>query len=196
MEKNQGPQIDIHVYRKLVVDWFWKLAEDAGLTFPQSGSSESRLTLGDPNAFHVIAKFITHHPFVEFEASDPARQQEVQALAERAVSLTTSGNLGTLVWYSATAEVPAFSMSFSAGIGAFLEQLGVQTRIDGWRRLSQATLLQFIEEPPEDGQKAGLLAPKAVVHLHFAVPAPRVGCKSREIAKTRTAANFFAFARN
>jgi hypothetical protein len=85
-------------------------------------------------------------------------------------------------------------------MGAFLEQLGNQTRIDGWRRLGGNILLQFVEELPSDW-KGGVptLAPKAIVHVHVAVPAPCEGAFASLIAhgalETAGAICTFAFMR-
>jgi hypothetical protein len=82
-------------------------------------------------------------------------------------------------------------------MGSFVERLSIQTRIAGWRRLGANVLLEFAEElPPEWDEKKALFAPKAVVHIHVAIPAPCTGHFSSHIAHAavETAAAICTFA--
>jgi hypothetical protein len=82
-------------------------------------------------------------------------------------------------------------------MGSFMERLGNQTRIVGWRRLGTNVLIEFAEELPKDWDpKNALFAPKALAHIHIAVPAPCVGNFSAHIAHSvvETAAAICSFA--
>ena len=68
-------------------------------------------------------------------------------------------------------------------MGSFIERLSNQTRVVGWRRLGSNILLEFAEELPSGwDEKNALFAPKAVMHIHVAVPAPCPGYFSSHIA--------------
>jgi hypothetical protein len=60
----------------------------------------------------------------------------------------------------------------------------MQQRILGWRRLCRNILLEFTEELPQEWDtKKTLLAPKAIIHVHLAVPAPCEGYFSLHLAQ-------------
>jgi len=168
--------LDIRSRRMLLADWFAHLARESGLDFAQQGTTGQAFTLGAPNAFHVTAHFIETPPFLNFVASDPHRQGIVDAIVPKAVGQVERGDFGGVVWYSTElheVELKLFSSSF---MGPFLQRLGSQTRIAGWRRLGTNILLEFTEDLPADwDEKKALFAPKAVVHVHIAAPGPCAG---------------------
>lgn len=166
----------------LLADWFTKLANQSGLNLSQHGSSGDGFTLGAPNDFHVIAKFIQESPFLRFVASDPDRQTAVEAIGHEAVARVQRGELGGIVWYSTGLHEDEFKLS-SSFMGSFLQRLGSQTRVVGWRRLGSNILLEFTERLPADwNEKNALLAPKSVVHVHIAAPGPCAGRFSSHLA--------------
>ncbi len=160
----------------LLADWFSHFARESGLDLTQHGASDQAFTLGAPNAFHVTANFTDAPPFLNFVASDPGQQRVVDAIVPRAVDRVERGDFGGVVWYSTELHELEFKLSSSSFMGPFLQRLGSQTRIAGWRRLGTSILLEFTEDLPADwDKKTALFAPKAVVHIHIAVPGPCAG---------------------
>ncbi|MGA9666803.1 MAG: hypothetical protein WBQ69_10195 [Gallionella sp.] len=178
------PQLDLRVIRMLLADWFARLAREAGLKLDQYGTGGKGYTLGAPSEFNVTAKFIEERPFLQFLASDANLQELVNKIAQQAVTRVDAGDYGSITWYSvslATECASPFSM------GTFVQQLGSQTRIVGWRRLGSDILIEFTEELPVDLEKKNTpFAPKAVAHIHIAVPSPCAGHFSSYIAHSAT----------
>ena len=180
------PELDARAGRMLVADWFRRFAGEAGLPLNQYGTSGEAFTLGAPNEFNVAARFRDQPPYLSFVASDSSRQQLVDALAQQAFAQVASGNFGDVVWHSASIVASSFQLASPFSMGPFLQQLGSQTRIVGWRRLGRDVLIEFTEEVPDDWNESNvLLAPKAVVHVHIAVPAPCHGHFSSHISHAR-----------
>jgi hypothetical protein len=151
----------------------------------QHGTSGQAFTIGAPNDFHITAHFVDAPPFLKFVASDPARQSAIDRLVPMAVAKVEHGDFGSGVWYSTELHEIQFTLaSPSFWMGSFLQRLGNQTRIVGWRRLGPSILLEFteiLEQGDEEG-KQRLLAPQAVVHVQIAAPGPAPGHFSSQIA--------------
>lgn len=176
-------QFDTRTWRMLLADWFAHLARESGLDLTQHGTSGQAFTLGAPNAFHVTAHFIEAPPFLNFVASDPGRQGIVDAIVPKAVGHVERADLGGVVWYSTELHEVELRFSPLSLIGPFLQRLGSQTRIAGWRRLGASILLEFVEkerDPPSEEKH--ILAPKAIVYVHIAAPGPCAGHFSSHIA--------------
>lgn len=133
----------------LLADWFVRLAGDHGLEFGQRSSADDRFTIGDPNAFHVVADLIEAAPFLRFVASDSSHQDLVDRISMEASLRVDAADFGGTVWYST--ELHEIELEFSpfSLMGPFLQRLGSQTRIAGWRRLGSSILLEFVEDTPE-----------------------------------------------
>jgi hypothetical protein len=190
-------QVDVRAVRMLLADWFAHLAREAGLPLDQYGSGSEAFTLGAPNAYNVTAQFIQERPFLRFLSSDAARQELVDSLVQQAVARVEAGDYGGIIWHSASLPAVGFQLASPFSMGPFLQQLGSQTRIVGWRRLGSNILLEFTEELPSDwDEKKALFAPKAVAHVHVAIPAPCAGHFSSHIAHraTETVAAICTFA--
>lgn len=190
-------RIDIRALRMLCTDWLSQLGREVGLPFSQYGSSGDSFTIGSPNDLHVTAHFADDEPYLRFVSSDPSRQSQIDSLAKEAASRVKQGNFGSTVWHSATCPAPDFQLAPLFSMGSFMERLGNQTRIVGWRRLGTNVLIEFAEELPKDWDpKNALFAPKALAHVHIAVPAPCVGNFSAHIAHSvvETAAAICSFA--
>jgi hypothetical protein len=190
-------QFDLRAIRMLLADWFARLAREAGLRLNQYGSSNEAFTLGAPNEFNVTAKFVHECPFLRFLSSDAARQELVDSLARQAAARVEAGDYGGTIWYSVSLAAVGFQLASPFSMGPFMQQLGSQTRIVGWRRLGSNILFEFTEELPADwNEKKALFAPKAVVHVHVAIPAPCAGHFSSHIAHgaTETVAAICTFA--
>ncbi len=181
----------------LCADWLSQLGREVGLPFTQYGSSGDSFTIGSPNDLHVTAHFVDDEPYLRFVSSDPSRQSQIDSLAKEAASRVKQGNFGSAVWHSATCPAPDFQLDPPFSMGSFMEQLGNQTRIVGWRRLGTNVLIEFSEELPKDWDpRNALFAPNALAHLHIAVPAPCPGNFSDHIAHSvvETAAAICSFA--
>jgi hypothetical protein len=188
---------DIRALRMLCADWLLQLGRDAGLPFDQHGSSGDFFTIGASNDFHVIAHFVDVEPYLRFVSSDPLQQSLIDSLATEAASRVKQGNLGSTVWHSATCPAPDYQPPTHFAFGSFMERLGSQTRIVGWRRLGSGVLIEFAEKLPNDWDpKNALFAPQALAHVHIAVTAPCVGNFSAHIAHPvlETAAAICSFA--
>ena len=176
-------QLDLRAVRMLLADWFGRLAREADLPLNQYGSNGEAFTLGSPNEFNVTAKFIDQPPYLRFIGSEPARQELVDSLAKEAVARVGADTFGDVVWHSASMSAVGWQLASPFSMGPFLQQLGSQTRIVGWRRLGRDVLIEFTEELPPDWNEANVLfAPKAIVHAHVAVPAPCAGHFSSHVA--------------
>jgi len=176
-------QLDLRVSRMLLADWFARLAGEAGLQLDQYGSSGEVFTLGAPTGLNVTARFIEANPYLQFVSSDPARQALIDDLASKAVEHANAGDLGAINWYSGSLSAEGFQLAAPFSMGSFIQQLGNQTRIQGWRRLGSNILIEFAEELPADWNENNvLLAPKGIAHVHMAIPAPRAGFLSSHIA--------------
>ena len=190
-------RIDIRALRMLCTDWLSQLGREVGLPFSQYGSSGDSFTIGSPNDLHVTAHFADDEPYLRFVSSDPSRQSQIDSLAKEAASRVKQGNFGSTVWQSATCPALDIQLAPLFSMGSFMERLGNQTRIVGWRRLGTNVLIEFAEELPKDWDpKNALFAPKALAHVHIAVPAPCVGNFSAHIAHSvvETAAAICSFA--
>jgi hypothetical protein len=190
-------RVDIQAFRMLCADWLSQLGSEAGLRFTQYGSSGESITIGSPTDLHVTAHFIDDDPYLRFVSSDSTRQAQIDSLAEEAASRTRQGNFGSIVWYFAACPAPDFELPSPMSMGSLVERLSNQARIIGWRRLGTNVLIEFAEELPKDwDEKNAILAPKALAHVHIAVPAPCAGNFSAFIAHSvlETAAAICSFA--
>lgn len=175
--------LDLRSRRMLLADWFGRLGVDAGLSLTQHGTSGNAYTLGSPSSFNVRAEFIDDEPYLRFVPSDPSHDELIGRLAAEAAARVRAGDFGGEVWYSTELHEIAFSMASPQFMGTLLQRLGNQTRISGWRRLGGGVLLEFTEERAEgENGKPALLAPKAVVKVHIAVPGPWPGHFASHIA--------------
>lgn len=176
--------LDLPSRRRLTADWFGRLAEQAGLMLTQQGTSGVSFTFGSPDGLRVTAAPIEEEPFLAFTSSDQSRAEEVGQLASRAALEAALPHFGGEVWYSTSMLETPWSLATAQPMSSLILRLGTQTRIIGWRRLGRSILLEFSEEQLEgagDG-KPQLLAPKAQVKLHVAVPGPRAGHFSSHVA--------------
>jgi hypothetical protein len=165
----------------LLVDWFTRLAREAGLDLPQRNADKRAFLVGPPDGFHVVAAFTDQSPFLTLTASDATRQEEVNALSVKAGLRVAGGDFGGVVWHSGVVREIPFTPSPSSFIGPLLQRMGSQQRILGWRRLGPSVLLEFVEEPFEAG-KDHLFAPNAEVLVHIAAPGPCEGHLSHYVA--------------
>lgn len=176
-------QLDVQAFRMLLADWFAHLARKAGLPIDQYGNSDNTFTFGSSNAFNITAQFIQDSPFLRFISSDISQQELVNSIAQQAFTHVNANDFGSIVWYSTSLPASGFQLSPPYSMGPFLEQLGIQTRIIGWRRLGSNILIEFTEElPPDWYEKNALFAPKSIAHAHIAIPAPCVGNFSSHVA--------------
>jgi hypothetical protein len=166
----------------LLADWFGRLAIDAGLDLSQHGSSGDSFTLGSPASYNVRAEFIKEEPYLRFIPSDSTHDELIAKLSAGAVGRVAAMDFGGEVWYSTELHELQWTMSSPQFMGTLLQRLGNQTRIVGWRRLGGDVLLEFTEEATKADGEASLLAPKAVVKVHIAVPGPRPGHFASHIA--------------
>ena len=127
--------LDLNARRRLLADWFVRVAGESGLEFGQRGSGGDRFTIGDPRAFHVVADFIEEAPFLRFVASDANRQDLVDDISSRASDHVDAGDFGGLAWYSTVLHEVEFGLSPFSVMGPLLQRLGSPTRIAGWRIL-------------------------------------------------------------
>jgi hypothetical protein len=167
----------------LLADWLSRLGRDAGLPLNQYGSSGEAFTLGSPTDLHITASFIQEAPYLRFVSSDPQQQSLVDSLAAQAVERVKLGDYGGIAWHSTSCAAPDYQLASPFSMGSFIERLSNQTRIVGWRRLGTNVLIEFTEELPANWDpKNALFAPKALLHIHVAVPAPCPGHFSSHIA--------------
>jgi hypothetical protein len=167
----------------LLADWLSRLGREAGLPLNQYGSSSDAFTLGSPTDLNITASFIPEKPYLRFVSSDPQRQSLVDALAAQAVDRVKRGEYGDVTWHSVSCAAPDYQLGSPFSMGSFVERLSNQTRIVGWRRLGANVLLEFTEELPTNWDpKNALFTPKALVHIHIAVPAPCPGHFSSHVA--------------
>lgn len=175
--------MDIKFTRMLLGDWFRRLGEEIGLPLSHYSSSGTAYTYGSNNDFHVIAEFTDAPPYLNFTSSDKGEQASVDSLVKQAVGHLQDNNLGGVTWYSTTLSSSDLQVATPNFMGSFLQLLGAQTRVLGWRRLGRDIILQFTEELPEDfEEKKELLAPKSLVHVHIAVSSPCSGHYSSHVA--------------
>ena len=176
-------QLDLRAVRMLMADWFARLGREAGLPFSQYGSSGEAFNIGSPTDLNVTANFIQEQPYLRFSCSDPERQDLIDSLVAQAAERVQRDDFGGTVWHSASCAAPDYQIGAPFSMGSFFERLSNQTRIVGWRRVGANILLEFVEElPPDWDGKNTLFAPKAVVHVHVAVPAPCAGNFSSQVA--------------
>ena len=132
-------------------------------------------------------------PYLKFVASDPVAQPAIDDLATKAAERVAQRDFGGPVWYSTQIVDPGLKWS-PLFMGSFLERLGNQTRITGWRRLGRDVLLEFREATSESSDQ--LIAPKAEVKVHIAAPGPNAGHFASHVAHSvlETVASICAFA--
>ncbi|MBS0377142.1 MAG: hypothetical protein JSS29_01540 [Proteobacteria bacterium] len=175
--------MDVAAYRLFVGDWFKKLAVDAGVVSDETSWSATTFTYGDAGAFHATAEILRESPFLKFASSDPARENEIQEIAAKAFARASARDFGTLHWYSTTIGVPEQDSLKALQSGAFLELLGNQVRIVGWRRTGPI-VLEFTEVQLPEGTSLAAFAPAGAVHMHMGIPAPCDGRFSQYIANS------------
>lgn len=179
----QNIQINIRSKRMLLADWFVHLARESKMNLTQYSTSDQAFTLGAQNAFHIIAHFIKEPPFLNFVASDSRQQEIVDAIVPKAVGRVECGDFGGVVWYSTKLPEFEFKLSSPSIIGSFLQRLGSQRRILGWRKLGASIFLEFTEKLPADWDaKKAIFAPEAMVNVHIAAPGPCAGFCSSHVA--------------
>jgi hypothetical protein len=138
----------ILLQRMVLADWFSRLGTEAGFEFEQHGRSGTAFTIGVPPRLHVTAEHVAVPPYLKFVASDPSAQSVIDDLASKAAERVTKRDFGGPIWYSTQIADRGFKLTPSF-MGSFLERLGNQTRISGWRRLGRNVLLEFREAPSE-----------------------------------------------
>ena len=177
----------------VLADWFSRLGTEAGFKFEQHGRSGNAFIIGAPTGLHVTAPYADLPPYLKFVASDPGAQAAIDDLATKAVERVARRDFGGPVWYSTQIADPGLKLSASF-MGNFLERLGNQTRLTGWRRLGRDVLLEFREAPSTSSDH--LIAPKAEVKVHIAAPGPQAGHFASHIAHgvLETVASICAFA--
>lgn len=173
-------QLDRRASRMLLADWFRRLGLEAGLPLTQYGSSGEAFSVGDPKGLLVTAQHVDHHPYLAFRSNDPSLTDTVERIAAQAAARVANGELGATLWYSGAFQEPPLKMSAFSLIGDFVSRLGSQTRIAGWRRLTEGILLEFLEEASETTD--AVAAPRATVNFHVSVQGPREGHFSSAIA--------------
>src|SRR5687767_11735105 len=94
-------QLDLRSRRELLADWVLRLGREAGFDFSQYGGGPEKFNLGSPSNFHVTATAIDTPPFLDFVASDPSRQHEIDSIVATAAAKADGGDFGNGVWYSA-----------------------------------------------------------------------------------------------
>jgi hypothetical protein len=163
----------------LLADWVARLGTDAGYQLTQTGSSDKTFTIGAPTGLHISATYTDEAPYLKFAASDSSIQDEIDSFVKRAIERVERRDFGDIVWYSSQFHEVQQNLgsSFMAG---FLERLGSQARVLGWRRLGRDVLLEFQESSPP--QEPALFAPPAVINIHMAIPGPHAGLFSSFIA--------------
>ena len=167
----------------LLADWFNNLGGEFGMEFTQHSASEQAFTMGVPNAFYVTAHFTNDSPFLRFVASDASQQNLVDEIVAKAIDHVNQQDFGGLVWYSTWLNEVDLAFSSFSPMSSFLQRLGNQTRIAGWRRLGANVLLEFVEKiPPDWAESKPILAPKCIVNIHIATPGPGAGHFSSHIA--------------
>lgn len=165
----------------LLADWFALLAKGAGIQVTQYGESGDAFTIGPPSDFHVKARFVDTPPFLDFVASDPDRQNSIDAIIPPAVAKVDAGDLGAEVWYSTELTQAEFPKNSYAQFRSLRLPPGNETRITGWRRLGPDILLEFTEaQDREDGPH--LTAPLVTVQVHIVAPGPLAGHFSYHVA--------------
>ena len=175
--------MDIKFTRMLLGDWFRRLALEAALPLDQYGSSGEAYSYGSPKEFHVKAEFIEKPPYLNFVSSEAERQKLIDGLAKKAIQHFEKGNFGGVTWHTTTITTSTNNFAQPNSMGSFLQLLGAQTRILGWRRLGEDVLLEFAEERSEDFEKREqFIAPKSLVHIHIAIPSPCTGHFSSHVA--------------
>ena len=165
--------------RMVLADWLSRLGTEAGFEFEQHGRSGNSFTIGAPTGLHVTAQDAEAPPYLKFVASDPGAQAAIDDLATEAVERVARRDFGGPIWYSTQIVDPGLKLSASF-MGSFIERLGNQTRITGWRRLGRDVLLEFREAPSESSDH--LIAPKAEVNVHIAAPGPKPGHFASHVA--------------
>ena len=166
--------------RLVLVDWFERLGTEAGFDFNQYSRSANAFIVGVQTGFHVTAHSVEVRPYLRFVASEPGAQAAIDELATTAAERVALHDYGGLVWYSTTIADSKLKLSSPSSLGSFLERLGTQTRINGWRRLGPDILLEFREVPSLSEDQ--LFAPKAEVRVHIASRGPTPGHFSSHVA--------------
>lgn len=178
-----GPTMDLQNRRRLTADWFSRLAIESGTDLSQRGTNGESFTFGGSDTLRVTANPVAIHPYLSFSCSDPTREAWITELVVQAATRVAAQDFGGEVWYSTGVEESAWSVASAQFIGTLILRLGTQQRIEGWRRLGSSILLEFVEESVAGGGEAPqLLAPKAQVRIHIAVPGPCEGHFSSYVA--------------
>jgi len=177
----------------VLADWVSRLGTEAGFQFEQHGTSGNAFTIGGPTGLHVTAQLTDAPPYLKVVASEPGAQPAIDDLAAKAAERVARRDFGGPMWYSTQIADTGLKLSASF-MGSFLERLGNQTRIAGWRRLGRDVLLEFREAPSESSDQ--LIAPKAEVKIHIAAPGPKPGHFASHVAHNvpETVASICAFA--
>lgn len=169
-------QMDLRSRRELLADWVLRLGQEAGLPFGQYGGGPERFNIGSPTGLHVTASAVDHPPFLQFVASEPDRQSEIDAISAAAAERVENGDFGGGVWYSTLLPELPWSIGSPSAMGTLFLRLGMQVPIGGWRRLGGSILLEFTEEADEAGESSPrLLARHAIVNVHIFAPGPIAG---------------------
>lgn len=159
------------------------LSREAGIAFNRHSFNGQEFAFDASTGFHVTAAPTEKGDLLEFVSNDATQQQKINSIAREANSRASHMELGSTVWYSARCVAPECMSSGTFSIGSFMEQLGSQTGILGWRRLGGSVLIEFTHEVPKDHDPKKLLyAPKTFVDIHLAISAPCAGNFSNHLA--------------
>lgn len=170
--------------QSLSASWLRRLAGEAGYDVSQSSLSFAPFIIGPQDGFHIYVTPSAEHPWVNAVASDPAQQEEIDALAQKSGDLAAASDLGGHLWYTITLASEPFGID-ATFMDRLQEILTNQSRFVGWARLGSSILLEFREELP-DGQTVAednpFVVHQAIIDVHIAVPGPARGPLSDPIA--------------
>ena len=162
-------------YRKLLLmQWIHKISgqELSTTQFGQSGDQWQFMKYPEGDGFSVS------WPSCDIEVSGATKRDVAEAIVERATVAVCAGELGEETWFSSgfTSEVP----DVFGTPAQFVRNMGDKRVIEGWRRLSDAVLVEFTPEPVED--PSPLSAPQTNVRVFLKVPGGGSGPFSLKIA--------------
>ena len=176
----QTPESPIprELHALLVAQWAQSLAADRlGTTQSGSGTGPGAIqtfSFGNPTEAHFVLRYLPESDNWSIGEVAGFAQADVTAIVQEAIAHAKAMATGPDVVFRvvlSTAEVNLLGGGFGLH---FMRLLGDQVRIEGWRRLGDRVILEFVEEAVEQSQPL-LLAPRTQVTATLFVPGPVAG---------------------
>jgi hypothetical protein len=138
--------------------------------FGDTAEGNASYSFGDPTKNNFTLE-LSPSGDCSLKSSRGIDEKEIEVMVDDAIRRVVSGDLGGDVVYQTTMQAKAFTVS-PVSMQQFFRILGDQVPITGSRRLSDAALLEFSPELPENPGVPQIFVPQTEIKVTIFVPGP------------------------